>query len=121
MSEPIRYRDSDQLLKSALEGLGVPVQRLFYEGTASEFIVYYHAGSVLEGFANDAMHYERHTYQVNIYARAGHLQLLRRVRAALYAAKFEGITALTEEYMPETKLYCIPMQCEYTEYVTEVD
>ena len=53
----------------------------------------------------------------HVYARTGHVALVRRAYEALRTAGFDGIRGLGEDYDDQTQMYHAQMECNYTEDV----
>ena len=111
------YRDSDARLQSALEdALHIPVRRLVYKGSGvSALAIYQCTRSEPVMWADDEVYAERHSYRIDIYARTGHVALVRAAHDALYAAGFDGIIGSGEDYDDGTQMYHAEMECSYTE------
>ena len=78
----------DSTLKALLDKLGVPVARLKYNGRAACF---------------------------NIYSKTDYFALLQRLKTALKAAGFYGITINAEVYEQDTGYYHVPVEIKYME------
>lgn len=111
------YRDCDALLQTALEeSLKIPVRRILYRGdNAPALAMYQCSQSTPVYWDDDEVHANRHTYDIDIYARTGHVALVRRAYEALHAAGFDGIRGLGEDYDDQTQMYHAQMECNYTE------
>jgi hypothetical protein len=115
----VTYRESDALLQTALEdALKIPVRRILYRGDNAHALALYQC-TKSEPFYwdDDELRANRHTYDVDIYARTGHVALVRRAYEALRAAGFDGIRELGEDYDDQTQMYHTLMECSYTEDV----
>ncbi len=113
------YRDSDAALQTALEdALQIPVRRILYRGdNAPALAVYQCTQSEPMHWSDDTLRANRHTYDIDIYARTGHVALVRRAYEALRTAGFDGIRGLGEDYDDQTQMYHAQMECNYTEDV----
>lgn len=114
------YRDSDALLRQTLEGAvgkNVPVLRLVYrtERPASAYVIYSHASSAPVLYGDDAVMAERHRYNIDIFARDGHVAMVRAIYDALHAAGFDGIQSDGEDYVDSVDMFHADMSCNYTE------
>lgn len=106
---------ADEAIKTALDTLGVPVDRLFYDGEAPSFVTYQLVVGIPGGFADDEYTHEEYTYRVDVYSRTEHIPLLRKAKQALRAAGFYGLTVDPEVYENETGYYHIPLEIKYME------
>lgn len=106
---------AEEAIKTALDTLGVPVDRLFYDGEASSFVTYQLVVGTAGGFMDDEYTHEEYTYRVDIYSKAEHIFLLRKVKQVLRAAGFYGLTVDPEVYESETGYYHIPVEIKYME------
>lgn len=106
--------DVDSLLKTTLEGLGVPVERLAYTGNAPAFFTYQFLLGQDTAFADDDSEAEEYLYRVDLYTRGDFFTLLRKTKQALKAAGFYGITVDPEVLEPDTRFYHVPIEIKYT-------
>jgi hypothetical protein len=106
--------DVDALLYSTLEGLGVPVKRLKYDGKAETYIEY--ALVVVRDvfYSDDDSGAEEYTYRADIYSKIDYLPLMRRMKQALKAAGFYNVTFDPEIYESDTRYYHVPAEFKYT-------
>lgn len=88
----------DELLKSALEGLGASVTRFIYKGDNDTFITFQRLLSLPTAFADDESTATRHVYRVDIFTTGDHAELMERAVAAL---KQNGFTVASVD--PETR------------------
>ena len=107
----------DSLLKSTLEGLGVPVERLQMQEEPERFITYRLLLAGGTQFADDENEAEEYTYRIDIYAKSDYIGLLINLKTALRAAGFYGTTVDPEMYERDTGYYHVPVE---TKYLTEV-
>ena len=99
-------KGADGLLKSTLDALGVPVERLRYTGeAAAEYITFQtlHGGETAH--ADDDGNAYEHNYRVDIFSRGDYTALLRQVKRALKTAGFYGITVNAEMFEADTNYY----------------
>ena len=83
----------DALLKTTLEGLGYPVERLKYDGKAKTYI----------------------TYQLVVGRDVHYIALMRSAKRALKEAGFYGITFDPEVFEENTGYYHVPVEIKYME------
>lgn len=107
--------DVDGLLKTTLEGLGVPVERLVFTGNAPIFFTYQFVLGADTAFADDDNEAEEFMYRVDLYTKGDFFALLRRTKQALKAAGFYGITVDPEIYERDTGYYHVPIEMKYME------
>jgi len=107
--------NADSLLKTALEGLGVPVERLKYGGRAACFITYQLVTGRDTFFSDDESGAEEYTYQVNIFSKGDYIDLVSRAKQALKAAGFYGIVIDLETFEQDTGYYHITVEIKYME------
>lgn len=105
----------DSLLKTALEKLGVPVERLKYGGKASSFITYQLVTGRDTFFSDDEEGAQDYTYQVNVYSKKNYFTLLQSLKQQLKQAGFYGITIEAEVFEQDTGYYHIPVEIKYME------
>ena len=84
--------DVDTLVKTTLEKLGYPVERLIYTGKAETFITYQIVVGLDTHFSDDESGAEEFTYRADIYSRVDYIALMRSAKRALKEAGFYGIT-----------------------------
>ena len=89
--------DVDTLVKTTLEKLGYPVERLIYTGKAETFITY----QIVVG--------------LDIYSRVDYIALMRSAKRALKEAGFYGITFDPEVFEENTGYYHVPVEFKYME------
>ena len=109
----------DTILKSALEGLGVPVERLQMQkkDKPETYITYQLLYSRERAHADDDNEAEEIGYRVDIYAKADYIALLINLKQALKAAGFFGTSVDPEMFERDTGYYHIPIE---TKIITEV-
>lgn len=107
--------DVDSLLKTTLEGLGAPVERLVFTGTAPVFFTYQFVLGADTAFADDESGAEEFLYRIDLYTKGDFFALLRRTKQALKAAGFYGITVDPEIYEQDTGYYHVPIEMKYME------
>lgn len=105
----------DSVLKSALDTLGVPVERLRYTGKASTFITFQLVLGRHTGFADDDNEGAEYIYRVDIFAKGNFVALLRQTVRALKDAEFYGITVNPEVYEDDTGYNHVPIEIKYLE------
>lgn len=108
-------KNVDSLLKTTLDKLGVPVERLKYGGKADCFIVYQLVVGRSAFFSDDEEGAQEYTYQVHVYSKRDYLDLLQRLVAEVKTAGFHGITIDAETYEQDTGYYHIPVEIKYME------
>lgn len=107
--------DVDSLLKTTLEGLGAPVERLVFTGNAPVFFTYQFVLGADTAFADDESGAEEFLYRIDLYTKGDFFALLRRTKQALKAAGFYGITVDPEVYEQDTGYYHVPIEMKYME------
>ena len=117
--------DVDTLVKTTLEKLGYPVERLIYTGKAETFITYqivvgldtHFSVGVLQDkrFSDDESGAEEFTYRADIYSRVDYIALMRSAKRALKEAGFYGITFDPEVFEENTGYYHVPVEFKYME------
>ena len=107
--------DVDSLLKTTLEGLGVPVERLVFTGNASVFFTYQFVLGADTAVADDESGAEEFLYRVDLYTKGDFFALIRRTKQALKAAGFYGVTVDPEVYEQDTGYYHVPIEMKYME------
>lgn len=110
-----KVTDVDSLLKTTLEGLGAPVERLVFTGNAPAFFTYQFVLGADTAFADDESGAEEFLYRADLYAKGDFFALLRRTKQALKAAGFYGITVDPEAYEQDTGYYHVPIEMKYME------
>lgn len=107
----------DSLLKTTLEGLGVPVERLQMKKKEKPvtFITYQLVLGRDTAFSDDEGEAEEYTYRVDIYSKNDYISLLRSTKQALKAAGFYGITFDPEVFENDTGYYHVPVEIKYME------
>ena len=73
----------DTLVKTTLEKLGCPVERLKYDGKAKTFITYQIVVGQDTHFSDDESGAEEFTYRADIYSRVDYIALMRNFRVDL--------------------------------------
>lgn len=107
--------DVDSLLKTTLEGLGAPVERLVFTGNAPVFFTYQFVLGADTAFADDESGAEEFLYRIDLYTKGDFFALLRRTKQALKAEGFYGITVDPEIYEQDTGYYHVPIEMKYME------
>ena len=107
--------DVDTLVKTTLEKLGYPVERLIYTGKAETFITYQIVVGLDTHFSDDESGAEEFTYRADIYSRVDYIALMRSAKRALKEAGFYGITFDTEVFEENTGYYHVPVEFKYME------
>lgn len=105
----------DAAIKNALGALGVPVDRLFFDGEAETFITYQLVTGTDAGFMDDESTRSDYLYRVDIYSKVDYMALLRRTKQELRAAGFYEITIDPEFYEKDTGFFHVPIEARYTE------
>lgn len=105
----------DALLKTTLEGLGYPVERLKYDDKAKTYITYQLVVGRDVHFSDDENGAEEFTYRVDIYSRGDYIALMRSAKRALKEAGFYGITFDPEVFEENTGYYHVPVEFKYME------
>lgn len=108
---------AEAAIKEALEGLGVPVERLTYRGNADTFITYQLVVSTARDFSDDENAAEEFTFRIDLFSRKNHIATLRALKQALKAHEFYEISTEAETYENDTKYYHIPIGAKYLECV----
>lgn len=110
-----KVTDVDSLLKTTLEGLGAPVERLVFTGNAPVFFTYQFVLGADTAFADDESSAEEFLYRIDLYTKGDFFALLRRTKQALKAVGFYGITVDPEVYEQDTGYYHVPIEMKYME------
>ena len=105
----------DSLLKATLETFGVPVSRLFYSGRAKTFFTYQLVVGKDGNYSDDENETTEYTYRIDLYSKEDYVSLLQRLKAALKAAGFYGITFDPEVYEQDTGYFHIPVEIKFME------
>ncbi len=105
----------DSILKTTLEGLGVPCERLKYSGTADTFIVFQLVLGQEVDYSDDDTSKTEYVYQIHIYSKNDYIPLLKKAKKALKEAGFFDVTINPEIYEAETGFYHIPLEVNYLE------
>lgn len=105
----------DALLKTTLEGLGYPVERLKYDDKAKTYITYQLVVGRDVHFSDDENGAEEFTYRVDIYSRGDYIALMRSAKRALKEAGFYGITFDPEVFEENTGYYHVPVEIKFME------
>ena len=102
----------DSLLKTTLEGLGVPVERLKMQKKIKPeaYITYQLVTSRERAFADDDNEAEEVTYRVDIYSQSDYIALLLDLKRALKAAGFFGTSVDPEVFERDTGYYHVPVE-----------
>ena len=107
--------DVVSLVKTTLEKLGYPVERLIYTGKAETFITYQIVVGLDTHFSDDESGAEEFTYRADIYSRVDYIALMRSAKRALKEAGFYGITFDPEVFEENTGYYHVPVEFKYME------
>ena len=83
----------DTLVKTTLEKLGCPVERLKYDGKAKTFITYQIVVLQDKHFSDDESGAEEFTYRADIYSRVDYIALMRSAKRAQRRSRHTGCTA----------------------------
>ena len=110
-----KMTDVDTLVKTTLEKLGYPVERLIYTGKAETFITYQIVVGLDTHFSDDESGAEEFTYRADIYSRVDYIALMRSAKRALKEAGFYGITFDPEVFEENTGYYHVPVEFKYME------
>lgn len=105
----------DSLLKTTLERLGVPVERLKYGGKAASFITHQLVTGRDTFFSDDEEGAQEYTFLINVYSKRNYFQLLQNMKSALKAAGFFGFEIEAEVFEQDTGYYHIPVTIKYME------
>jgi hypothetical protein len=103
--------DYNNQLKEVLDNLGVPVERMGYNGDEPTFITYQLIYSNYTNYANDTFYSEDFLYRVDIYSRTNYNDLLQRTKSALVAADFYDISVVGEFYENSSGYYHVAVNC----------
>jgi len=107
----------DELVKSTLKKLGVPVSRVFDKNLADTHITYQLIFSRSEEFCDDDNIAKSYLYRASIYSKKNYLELVEKVERILKDAGFHGITISAEIYENETDYFHIPIEFYVNEEV----
>lgn len=107
--------EAEELLTTTLEGLGYPVERLYYAGRADTYFVYQCVIAAGMAFCDDDNEAEEKTFRIDIFTRCNYSIILRRAKRALKTAGFYGITVEAELYERDTRFYHVPITAKYLE------
>ena len=105
----------DGLVFKTFNSLGVPVQRIFFDGKADTFIVFMLLGDDEPNHADDEAVSLEHQYRASIFSKDNYTELLASARKALKAAGFYGFTVNAEMYESDTKYYHVSFDFNYLE------
>ena len=105
----------DSLLKTTLEKLGVPVERLKYGGKAACYITFQLVAVRDTFFSDDEEGAQEYTYLINVYSRKNYFTLLKSLKAAVKAAGFYGSEIEAEMFEQDTGYYHVPVTIKYME------
>lgn len=105
----------DSLLKTALLTVGVPVERIFYDGEAETFITFQIIVGTETGHADDESGATEFVYRVDIYSKTNFITIMRRTIRAVKAAGFYGVSVESETYESDTGYYHVPLEIKYME------
>ena len=105
----------DALVKATLEGLGLPVARIFFTGKAESWITYELLSGRDGNFADDAECTANYAYRAHIFSKRNYMPLLKQLRHALKSAGFHAAEIEAELYEQDTGYYHIPVQFNYME------
>lgn len=112
---------AEAAIKTALESVNIPFERLVYRGNAPSFAAYQLVISQERDFYDDENEALEHTFRIDLFSRTEYITLLRRVWRALKANEFYEISAEAEIFEQDTKLYHIAMTAKYLESIAEVE
>lgn len=105
----------DSLLKSTLETLGFPVERLFYSGNADTYFTYQLVNGKGTDFSDDSNDSEEYLYRVDLYSRTDYIALLRKTVKVVKEVGFYGITIDPEVHEKDTGYFHVPIEIKYLE------
>lgn len=92
----------DELLKSTLDELGVPVERLKFSGEAETFIVFHLTNADDDEFADDEPIIHEHQFRIDFFSKGNYMALVKQAKAKLKAAGFYGISVNAEFFEEST-------------------
>jgi len=105
----------DNLIKTTLDGLGVPVERVKFSGEADTFIIFQIIYVQESEHADDTVTANEHLYRVDIFSKSNYMTLLKQAKQALRAAGFYGISVNAEFYENSTGFYRVSLDSYYLE------
>jgi len=105
----------DNLLKSTLLKLGVPVERLRFAGKVDTYITFQIINGNETAYADDDGEAYEHFYRADIYSKKNYLALLKQTKQILKAAGFYNISVNAEVYENDTGLYHVSLDFNYME------
>ena len=105
----------DILLKSTLDTLGVPVERLKFSGAADTYIIFHLINADESEHADDEPLTHEHQYRIDFYAKGNYTALVRQARKALRAAGFYDNSVNAEFFESSTGYNRISLNSFYLE------
>ncbi len=111
---------SEELLKSTLEGLGLPVKPYEYKGAKPEYIVYNEEDERCTAHRDDMPGGVSLWWQVHLFTPAAgdYRGMKRKLRKLLLAAGF-GVGAVRTLYEKETETMHVVISCSIVEDMEE--
>lgn len=106
---------SDELVKSTLEKLGIPVERLRLKGKPDRFITFQRILSRDTDFSDNDAGAKEHLFRAHIYSKTDYINLLEQLEDELKSAEFYGISVKAEIYEDDTGYYHVPVEFHYME------
>lgn len=106
---------SDRLLKKTIDALGIPCQRLKFDGKADEYVVYQLIVSSDVEENDDETYTAECLYRIDFFSKSNFTKKVESIVKALKKAGFYGITREGEIYEDDTKYYHVPLECKYLE------
>ena len=108
----------DALVKSTLETLGKPVERLRFTREAETYITFQLVFARGDAFADDENTKKEYLYRADIFSKSDYISLIRKAENALKAAGFYGVEVNAETYENQTRFYHVPIEFYYMEGLT---
>ena len=105
----------DSLLKTTLDSLGFPCERLLCSTQADTYLTFQLVTGQETGFADDDTDMTQYTYMVHIFSKSDYISLIRQLKKSLKAAGFFNILIGAEMYEQDTGYYHIPITVHYLE------
>lgn len=105
----------DELLKSTLDELGVPSERLKFSGEADTFIVFHLTVDNEGEYADDEPTTQEHQFRIDIFSKGNYMALVKQAKMRLKAAGFYGISVNAEFFEESTGFNRISLDCFYME------
>ena len=105
----------DSLVKTTLDALDAPVERLKFTGEADTFIVFYLVNADDDDFADDEPTTHEHLYRIDFFSKGNYMALLKQARQALKTAGFYGNSINAEFYESSTGYNRISLDSNYLE------